>query len=453
KLIIVPELTGKTVAQARRKLTSIGLEALLSGGDPAPAKALAYSVASQDPEAGKALLVGKPVKIVIYGSYLGINVPNLKGLSAKKAQQKIKDAGLTPALAGGDSAPNKDSEYTVQSQQPLADEKVPAATEITIKIYGAVQYRTVPSIIGMTTSQAKSTLTASGLKPSLYGGDAAPKKSLSYKVADQSPEAGAQVTLASLVSAHVYGAFNKQAALSTKNCDNLLGATLVWDDAKDSAWCICPSGTVGNKAGTRCITDPRIAERKRNQRNFWNAVVTTAIPIIANEIATGGNSSTSGGSGSKNNHSRYDNYGDNTGTSNSNNNSANNSGPKPSGDVKGCELKHCPSCSEPGLDFLGHAVNEQCRECRIKNKTLIDKCRKGGNTGQGTKRVPKNYKVICALESDGRTCKNGYGSYEMIKVSTSTPRGCKVVLARDSWTNCYDFVGEKNSAVRLREGW
>jgi len=438
-LIAVPDLSGMSVSRARKKLAAIGLQAALTGGPTAPSKAQEFHVASQDPEFGTQLPAGSQVTVVVYSNYFGISVPNVEGLAVKEAKKKLTAAGLAPKLAGGDPAPSKDLQYKVQSQDPEEGEKVAAETSVTLKVYGAIQYKSVPAIVGMSAAQAKTTLTAAGLQPSLYGGDAAPKKTLSYKIAAQSPEPGAKVIMGSVVTAHVYGNFDKEAALAQSTCENFPGTILRWDDAKDKAMCVCPSGQILNK-DNRCIVDPKIAERRENRQQFWNAVVSTAVPIIVNEMTSGSSSSTnstSGGNTSGNNRS-----GGNSNTSTFGGNSSSHSSTantqSSGGDPKQCELKYCPSCADAGIDLIGVAVNSQCTDCRKTKKEQITSCIRGEKSGQGTKYVPPDYIVICYEKWDSNAKKYVCGSTSIVKVSAPKQGRTRKLFGPATWSDCYD---------------
>lgn len=443
-LTAVPDLSGMSVSQARKKLAAVGLQTVLTGGSPAPSKAQEFHVASQDPEVGTQLPSGSLVSVVVFSNYLGITVPNVEGLAVKEAKNKLTAAGLVPELAGGDSAPEKGLEYKVESQSPTAGEKVAADSSVTLKVYGPVQYMSVPSIVGMTAAQAKSTLTAAGLKASLYGGDVAPQKTLSYKIATQSPEAGVQVIMGSVVSAHVYGNFDKEAALAQKTCENFPGTTIQWDDAKDTAWCVCPSGQIWSKERNQCIADPQVAERKRNRQQFWNAVISTAVPVIVNEIASGGNSSTSGtsdGNTSGNNRSGNNSNPSGSGRGNSSGGGGGDTGSttsKPGGDPKECEIKYCPSCADTGIDLIGVAVNSQCTDCRKAKGAQIASCIRGEKSGQGTKYVRPDYIVICYEKWNPTTEKYECGPTSIVKTSAPRKGRIRELFGPATWSDCYD---------------
>ncbi len=430
----VPDLLGMTMTAAKNRVTTAGFKPVLSGGDPAPTQKQVFTVASQNPGAGEIQETGKPVTIILYGNFAGYAVPDVIGITSKEAIEKLERAGFKTALEGGDPAPSEDIKFKVQSQSPGAGEKAEQGSSVKIRIYGDVHYVLVPSVVNMTSSQAKSTMSSAGLVPSLFGGDPAPKKSMSYRVQDQSPAPGSPVLYGSTTSIHVYGDFNELTALANANCNNLSGSTLKWDYQNDNAICVCPSGMVINNAGNVCVDDPRI-QQERDQRNqFWTAVVNTAVPIIINEITrdnnrTGGN--TPGGGT----------HGGNTGITPSPPGGTNTTPVAPSTGSSGlsreeCEKKFCPECTN-SISMLGESVSPQCMDCRKRKKNDIEKCMSGEKTGPGTQHVAKEYLVICYLEYDTYLQKYVCENYEVVKVTAPITGRREEKFGPDTWDKCH----------------
>ena len=298
-----------------------------------------------------------------------------------------------------------------------------------MRIYGDVHNVLVPSIINMTSSQAKSTVSSAGLVPSLFGGDPAPKKSMSYHVQSQSPNPGTRVLYGSSVSIHVYGKFDELTALANADCSHFPGTILKWDDKNDRAACYCPSGTIWNQTNNACIRDTR----KEDTTRFLIGLATT---IIANEIVSGNNTggnTTSGGSTYKpppTSTSSRPPAGTTTVTS---------SGSQPMSREE-CERKFCPECTN-SVSLLGQSVSPQCMDCRKRKQNDIEKCMRGEKTGPGTQHVAKEYKVICYL-NDINACI----SYDVVKISAPINGRYRTVYpGPDTWDKCH------MEAERLRE--
>jgi beta-lactam-binding protein with PASTA domain len=440
----VPDVTGASMQMAKSKIKRAGFKPVFKGGNPAPIEKQAFTVASQKPEAGEVLEKGQSVNLILYGMFAGNKIPDVVGLSSKEAKEKIEKAGFKVILAGGDPAPSEKVKFKVQSQEPEAGEIAEPDTPVKIRIYGDIHYVNVPSLVSKTSSQAKSAVSGAGLVPNLIGGISAPKSSLSYRVEAQAPAPGTKVLHGSPVSILVYGKFNEIAALENAHCNNLAGSILKWDYQEERAICACPSRMVINKAGNACIEDPRI-QKQRDQRNqFWSAVIQTAVPIIIKEITkddkpSGGNRS--GGNSSGGNRSGGNTSGGTSSSSGGSRSTTGNTG-LTGGDPNDCELKFCPECNEAdkGLDLMGVAISPQCRDCRIREKTNIDKCIRGEKTGRGTKSAKKDYMVVC-VEVWNEYLKKNECRYEMGKIGGNV-KGNYTVDYRGTWARCVDRLNE-----------
>jgi beta-lactam-binding protein with PASTA domain len=193
---IVPNLLGKTKAEALAALAALGL-----AGDPdsvwAPAKPLG-KVFAQDPASGATVLVGSTVKFrVATGPLLLATVPNLNGKTAAQAAALLSGAGL-----GGNVlsvvAPFKPAGL-VFAQDPPAGTHVVPGTVVTYRVaLGLGVLRTVPDLLGKTKAQALAALAAAGL-----AGNATEEVCLTCpvgRVKGQSPAAGTNVPSGSIVT-------------------------------------------------------------------------------------------------------------------------------------------------------------------------------------------------------------------------------------------------------------
>ena len=433
---IVPNFSGMSMTTAKKTAQRAGFNPVFKGGNSAPSKELAYTVSDQNPAPGEALSKGLSVNIILYGKFAGYKIPDVTGLSSKNAKETLKNAGFGVALSGGDPAPNKKLKYKVQSQEPVAGEKAEQGTIVKIRVYGDVHYVSVPSLVKMTSGEAKAAVKSAGLVPDLSGGNSAPKKALSYHVQSQSPSPNSKVMFGSMVSITVYGQFNEAAALSDKNCENLDGSILKWDYENDRAVCQCPSGMIINKSHNACIENPNIKKQQDRKNQFWSSVVKVALPIIVEEI-TGGNSGS--GSRSVNNTSGNNSSG---GISNGSSSGSLGSGPSESSGLsyEECERKHCPECStKADIDLLRESTSPQCMDCRKKKKNIIKKCMSGKNTGSGTTIVKKEYKVVGYKNDEGE-----WIDFDCVKVSYG---GGIMVYGPDTWENCYYKTNEYKSTL------
>ncbi len=122
-----------------------------------------------------------------------VTVPSVVGMTAKKARDTITwFASLKININGGDPAPDSQSEYSVQSQDPPAGTEVPEGSTVNIVIFGAYEppESATPNVIGLNRTEAKKRMVAAGFVPTFVTGDPAPQKSMSDTVQNQTPAPG-----------------------------------------------------------------------------------------------------------------------------------------------------------------------------------------------------------------------------------------------------------------------
>ncbi len=134
----VPDLAGLGPETASQRLASAGLVAALVGGDPAPRAELAYKVQGQHPEPGALVAPGASVSVRVHSAFDARRaVPNVVGLAAGDAEQRLRSAGFGVDMSGGDPAPRRDAEFTIQSQQPAGDSLVQAGGRVGLRVHSA----------------------------------------------------------------------------------------------------------------------------------------------------------------------------------------------------------------------------------------------------------------------------------------------------------------------------
>ncbi len=123
-----------------------------------------------------------------------VTVPSVVGKPSARALSAIKGAGLVPAPGGGDPAPNKKSEFTIQSQNPVGGSRAAPGSAVSIRIYSAFN-PVIPNVIGLGESEAAGKIAAIGMKPVISRDKVAPTDDLSGKVWAQSAPDGQIITL------------------------------------------------------------------------------------------------------------------------------------------------------------------------------------------------------------------------------------------------------------------
>jgi hypothetical protein len=147
-----------------------------------------------------------------------VPVPNVTGQPVARAVAAITGAGLTPAVGGGDPAPEKAREFTVQSQSP-AGGAADAGSAVQIRVYGAFKV-IIPNVIGLTADEARGAIAAAGLTAAISQGDPAPRAELNRKVQTQSPAGGQSVDTQITVTATVYADYKEPSSTTASTADN-----------------------------------------------------------------------------------------------------------------------------------------------------------------------------------------------------------------------------------------
>ncbi len=101
---------------------------------------------------------GSGISLLVSGKPLKISVPDFVGLSLNEAKEKANEAGMTLNVM---TLPSKEKENTVliQSIDPNTETQ-----EHSVLIFISNGKNEVPDVVGLTTKEAKETLTASGFK-------------------------------------------------------------------------------------------------------------------------------------------------------------------------------------------------------------------------------------------------------------------------------------------------
>jgi beta-lactam-binding protein with PASTA domain len=191
KDVTVPDVTGKTVAEATTALTDIGLE-LGTVTEKANTDVPAGEIVSQDPQAGATAEEGSRVNVVAAVAPEGVEVPDVTGATVSKAKSDLKAAGLTWRITQVyDDTVAKD---VVLAQSPKEGTRVDEGAEIALTVSLGPQppaNTTVPDVEGMTSDEAQQALANAGLTMKSVGdySDTIPEN----EVAAQWPAAGSSV--------------------------------------------------------------------------------------------------------------------------------------------------------------------------------------------------------------------------------------------------------------------
>ncbi len=160
----IPDLSGMTAEQAEKAIKDAGYTPQYAGNEASEADA--DTVSKQDPAAGKAADRGTTVKYWISTGPEDIEVPNVVGYDQASAKNTLEKAGFTVSVATG-SYSDEYAEGEVMSQTPNGG-KLGKGETVTITVSKGQdpdkKAISIPSVVGMTQSQAQSALADAGFR-------------------------------------------------------------------------------------------------------------------------------------------------------------------------------------------------------------------------------------------------------------------------------------------------
>ena len=214
----IPNLSGMTSEQAEKALKDAGLKAQYAGNEASDADK--DTVSRQDPAAGKEVDEGTTVKYWISTGPEDTSVPNVVGSDQASAKAQLESAGFTVQVETGDYS-DKYGEGIVMSQSPNGG-KLEKGGTVTITVSQGQDPEknkvTVPSVTGMSQSEAINTLLSYNLAYALdtaSAGSGAPGT-----VAKQSVTAGKKVDSGTVVTIYVVPESSSSTGDNTNNSGN-----------------------------------------------------------------------------------------------------------------------------------------------------------------------------------------------------------------------------------------
>ncbi|HEY6835032.1 MAG TPA: Stk1 family PASTA domain-containing Ser/Thr kinase [Gaiellaceae bacterium] len=187
----VPDVVGKSQADAVAALTSAGLNANVHSVHSSQPP---NTVTAQDPQAGTKVIKGSKVRINISSGPQPVSVPYVVGLSFDQASAQLQGAGFAVARKNVDSNQPKD---TVVAENPTGT-AAPGAT-ITLSVSKGPKTSTVPDVTNQDQQSATSTLQAAGFKVKVVKQDVQ-DPGLDGIVLSQAPTGGSQAPQGSTVT-------------------------------------------------------------------------------------------------------------------------------------------------------------------------------------------------------------------------------------------------------------
>ncbi|HMC76446.1 MAG TPA: PASTA domain-containing protein [Vicinamibacterales bacterium] len=201
--VVVPQLTGKTVAQAGAELAPAGLNLKVEEARRVDGTAPAGTIVSQDPQPGVQTRRERSVKVWISGGPRATSVPALLGESERTAQLRAQQDGLQLASI----AEIRSADYTagtVVAQNPPPKKAMPSGGRVTLLVNRGERGETyvMPDLIGVNGDRAADLLRSRGFRVSVVGDHPYPGVPAGI-VLRQSPQGGFQFGMSDPVSLEV----------------------------------------------------------------------------------------------------------------------------------------------------------------------------------------------------------------------------------------------------------
>jgi serine/threonine-protein kinase len=156
----VPTVRGLPQAAAIDALDDRDLKATV---DERPSESVEEGIAIRTvPGAGEQVERGERIQLFVSSGPEQVEVPSVVGLSRDSAEDRLRDAGLEPAVEEReDEAP----EDEVIAQSPTAGTELDRGETVTITVSTGIQEVVVPNVIGLGARDARRQLRAEGLVP------------------------------------------------------------------------------------------------------------------------------------------------------------------------------------------------------------------------------------------------------------------------------------------------
>lgn len=157
--VTVPNLVGKTVAQATPSLQAQGLG--LGQQTPVTSDKPKGQIIAQDPTGGSILEKGQSVNVSISAGKAQVQVPDVVGMTSQSAaQQALLDVGL--ALGTVTEQDSDQPAGQVLAQSPAAGTTVDAGSKVNVTISNGLV--NVPNVVNLDQAQATSDLANAGFQ-------------------------------------------------------------------------------------------------------------------------------------------------------------------------------------------------------------------------------------------------------------------------------------------------
>jgi serine/threonine-protein kinase len=196
----VPDVTGKTVNDARTTLAAAGLNLRVEEGRRVDPKVPAGQVLLQDPQSGVRTRRERSVKVWISAGPRATIIPALTGESERTAQLRLQQDGLELATV----SEIRSADYSAHAVVAQTPPPKTSATQISLLVNRGESGTTfvMPDLIGVNGDRAADVLRGRGFRVAVVGDHPYPGVPAGV-VLRQSPQAGFQISPGEPISLEV----------------------------------------------------------------------------------------------------------------------------------------------------------------------------------------------------------------------------------------------------------
>ena len=187
--VVVPDLEGKTLEEARAELERVGLRLGPQTTQETSDRNLIDQVIESTPRAGTTVGGQTEVAVVVGAEQTGIQIPDLRGQDPDDAEDTLRGLGLSVQRNENDSG----SDSQVSGTNPPAGTRVQRGSEVTLQI-GQPDEIEMPDVRGMQVNDAEERLRSLGFSRVQARSEQTTDERLDNRVTEQSPQPGDTVS-------------------------------------------------------------------------------------------------------------------------------------------------------------------------------------------------------------------------------------------------------------------
>lgn len=163
---VMIDITGMSVEDAQEALDRLDLDLTVFSFETKKSDEKEGTILEQDVDAGDTVKRGTQINVVVAGTQDStaetVKVPSVIGKTKASAKSTLEDSGFKVTFVYGDYNDSVAADV-VTAQSPSASQSAAKGSTITVTLSPGQQPVTVPSVVGLTKTQAESSLTSAGL--------------------------------------------------------------------------------------------------------------------------------------------------------------------------------------------------------------------------------------------------------------------------------------------------